>query len=250
MPNPLHLAQLSELEQAKLAALAEFAAGAGHEINNPLAAILGRSQLLLRGETDPERRRALAAIGGQAIRIKEMIGDLMLFARPPQPKLELLDLANIVTSTVSKFADQIREQGITCSIQVNLPHDLRINADGTQTAIVVSELLRNAIHAASPNGWIDLLVEKISGSESPAENLGHDQSFIALTMDNSGPPLSETARAHLFDPFFSGRDAGRGLGFGLCKVWRILQQHGGWVAVDSNATLTSFTVAWPINTSD
>ena len=69
--------------RAKLEALAEFAAGAGHEINNPVATIVGRAELLLKGETNPERRQALLTIGAQALRIRDMIGDLMVFARPP-----------------------------------------------------------------------------------------------------------------------------------------------------------------------
>ena len=77
----------------KLAALAEFAAGAGHEINNPLTVISGRAQLLLRGETDPQRRRDLAVIHVQAMRITEMIADLRLFATPPELQRQQVDVA-------------------------------------------------------------------------------------------------------------------------------------------------------------
>ncbi len=89
------------LERAKLEALAEFAAGAGHEINNPLAAISGRVQLLLATETDPAKRQALKTIGGQVYRIRDMIGDLMLFARPPKPDPELLDLAETISEVLA-----------------------------------------------------------------------------------------------------------------------------------------------------
>ncbi|HJT31912.1 MAG TPA: histidine kinase dimerization/phospho-acceptor domain-containing protein, partial [Pirellulales bacterium] len=74
-----------QLETEKLEAMAEFAAGAGHEINNPLAVIAGRAQLLIADEANPERRRELAVMNSQAMRIFEMISDLMLFARPPRP---------------------------------------------------------------------------------------------------------------------------------------------------------------------
>ncbi|PWG73888.1 hypothetical protein DF186_20725, partial [Enterococcus hirae] len=77
----------------KLEAMAEFAAGAGHEINNPVATIVGRVQMLLKTEMDPERRQSLATIGGQAYRVRDMIGDAMLFARPPAPRPEVLPLA-------------------------------------------------------------------------------------------------------------------------------------------------------------
>src|SRR5882724_357569 len=85
-----------QLAELKLRALAEFAAGAGHEINNPVATIAGYAQQLLADETDPDRRHALATIGAQAYRIRDMIGDVMLFARPPQPRPEQIDLTAAV----------------------------------------------------------------------------------------------------------------------------------------------------------
>src|SRR5436189_173395 len=94
----------TELREAKLRALAEFAAGAGHEINNPVATIAGHVQLLLAGETDPERRQALLTIGGQAYRIRDMIGDAMLFARPPQPQQQASDLVTALRETAQKFS--------------------------------------------------------------------------------------------------------------------------------------------------
>ncbi len=83
----------THLRELKLEAMAEFAAGAGHEINNPVATIAGRAALLLKSESDPERRRALETIGGQAYRIRDMIGDAMTFARPPEPRRECLAAA-------------------------------------------------------------------------------------------------------------------------------------------------------------
>jgi signal transduction histidine kinase len=83
------------LEAEKLEAMAELAAGAGHEINNPLAVISGRAQLFLRQEDDPERRRAFASMNTQVGRVFEMISDLMLYARPPEPQTEEIDLVEV-----------------------------------------------------------------------------------------------------------------------------------------------------------
>ena len=91
------------LEAEKLAALAEFAAGAGHEINNPLTVIAGRAQLLLRGEADPERRRDLAVIHAQAMRITEMIADLRLLAAPPELQLQVVDVDALVRDVVQSL---------------------------------------------------------------------------------------------------------------------------------------------------
>jgi signal transduction histidine kinase len=112
------LARLAELERdfqrsleaEKLEAMAEFAAGAGHEINNPLTVISGRAQLLLREETDPERRHALALISVQAMRVYEMIADMMLFARPSRPEFQPVELIKLVDDVVADFRPRAARQ--------------------------------------------------------------------------------------------------------------------------------------------
>jgi signal transduction histidine kinase len=223
------------LEQAKLAALAEFAAGAGHEINNPLGSILIASEKLLRDESNPERRRLLATIGGQALRIRDMIGDLMLFANPPPPALADLELAAEVRSVAARFNENLSARDI--HLQLAAATEVPIHADPVQLAVVISELLRNAIDAVPDGGRISIAANAVRDE--------HLQ-WALLTVADNGRGLSETERAHLFDPFFSGRQAGRGLGFGLCKVWRIVTHHGGQIRVSSpDEGGTEMTVRWP-----
>ncbi len=227
--------QEQRLRDAKLAALAEFAAGAGHEINNPLGSIIICAETLLRGETDPERRRLLATIGGQAYRIRDMIGDVMLFARPPKSELEEVDLAAAVRHVISRFVEQAAERNVTIGGDHAAP--VKVQADRVQLAIVVSELLRNALHAVDDGGAIRVDVR-------PAGEAA-DTGGVLVVSDN-GHGLSAVDREHLFDPFYSGRQAGRGLGFGLSKCWRIVTGHGGRIDVAGNETAgVTCTVHWP-----
>jgi signal transduction histidine kinase len=225
-----------ELEAAKLAALAEFAAGAGHEINNPLATIVGRVQTLLAGERDPTRRQNLATIAAQAFRIRDMIGDLMVIARPPAPVVERLILNEAVQAIVERFQDAALER--SGSLTFDADTTVFATADPTQLAIVVSELVRNSLGAIAPsNGKIRVSV---------ASALRDGRRCAVLVVADNGRGLSESDRAHLFDPFYSGRDAGRGLGFGLCKCWRIVTNHGGSIDVDSTpGSGATFRVYWP-----
>src|SRR5487761_1093832 len=105
------------LEAAKLEAMAEFAAGAGHEINNPIAVIAGRAQLLLESESNPRRRRELAVINSQAMRVYEMIADMMLFARPPMPKVAKCDLALVAEKVAAEIAPKAGERQIEVRLE-------------------------------------------------------------------------------------------------------------------------------------
>jgi len=229
------ITQPEEFLKAKLAALAEFAAGAGHEINNPVATIVGRAELLLKDETNPERRQSLLTIGAQALRIRDMIGDVMLFGRPPKPEPKTLDLIVAIDDVCQKLNDSIRAKSMTVRRQGD--GAATIWADETQLRIVISNLLINAASASLPNSTITI--------ECRSNSLDHKERAI-FTINDRGVGFSDLEREHLFDPFFSGRQAGRGLGFGLPKCWRIVEQHGGRIECDSSPnTGTTFRVFWP-----
>lgn len=223
----------STLRDAKLAAMAEFAAGAGHEINNPLGTILGRSQLLDRKESDPERRRALRSIGGQALRIRDMISDMMVFARPPAANRQPVDVLPLLERVLNGLDEELRTSHIQLDRKLA---EVTVNLDSEQFQVVVIELVRNAIRAVGRGGRI--------GVRTRLREWG-DGSWLELDVYNNGSELTLAERIHAFDPFFSGRDAGRGLGFGLTKCWRILEQHQGRIDVHSTPTITVFRSLWP-----
>ena len=220
-------------DTAKLEAMAEFAAGAGHEINNPLATIIGRAQLLLRDEPDPQRRQMLMSIGAQAYRIRDMIGDTMLFARPPAPACERISLHETISSVVGKLTDELKTG--RCIVRIQCDEAIHLHADAGQLSVVLSELIRNSRQALQPDGG------EIHVSAVPREGIA------ILEIRDSGRGFSEIERQHAFDPFFSGRQAGRGLGFGLAKCWRIVGLHGGKIEIQSaEQGLTTVRILWPI----
>ncbi|MEW4487112.1 HAMP domain-containing sensor histidine kinase [Thalassoglobus sp. JC818] len=223
------------LIEARLHSLAEYAAAAGHEINNPLAAIKGRTEQLIKGESHPERLQWLQTIGAQTIRIRDMIGDSMLFARPPAPQLERVNLTELVESTISHFSDEFTRRKI--SLWGNRHKNVPVDADPLQLKQVIAELTRNSLNAMEDSGKliVDCLHEVIE-----------DRPVAILRMIDDGAGFSESERRFCFDPFYSGRQAGRGLGFGLSKAWRVIQMHHGQLTLSNEKTdATEFVISLP-----
>ncbi len=224
-----------ELEHAKISALKELAYGASHEINNPLANISSRAQTLLSTERDPVRQKTLAAIVRQAFRAHEMIADMMLFAHPPQLEYSQFCLDELVTQVMDELADDSRRQQTQVRSTTRLTGEsLQITADRVQVGLAIKALIRNALEAIGDEGnvWIETGAFSGEGTDATPPLLPTNR-MIQIAVSDDGPGMTQTVRQHLFEPFYSGREAGRGLGFGMSKVWRIAEQHGGSVAVQS-----------------
>jgi signal transduction histidine kinase len=206
------------LERAKLEAMKELAYGASHEINNPLANISTRAQTLLKLETDPEKRRMLAAIHSQAMRAHEMIADLMLFARPPELKRSRFNLVELLRRVIAEMHPQAAEQRTALNLKPS-PESIEIEADATQLAVAIRALIQNSLEALGSEGTVQLQAS-VNNTE------------ILITVTDNGPGIPPEIRPHIFEPFYSGREAGRGLGFGLSKCWRIITDHAGTIQID------------------
>jgi signal transduction histidine kinase len=106
------------VSSARLEAIRELAYGAGHEINNPLANIAARAQALLYDEHEPERQRRLATIVDQAFRARDMIGGLMIFARPPKPHQDEVSIRDLLQSVFSSMESMAEERGVRLTLHV------------------------------------------------------------------------------------------------------------------------------------
>jgi signal transduction histidine kinase len=242
------------VEAAKLRALYNFAYGLSHEINNPLANIATRAQTLLADEHDPQRRRKLATIVQQAFKAHEMIADLMLFAHPPRMQLRQIDLVPLVKTVIAELSEQANEQNTQLE-HVGSIRPLMANLDPTAMAVAIKAIVQNGLEAVQQRGCITVGVEELNTSSTnfkldgphevatphSASSLQHstDARFelarVVLTISDTGPGIPPDVRPNIFDPFFCGREAGRGLGLGLSKAWRIVELHGGRINVESEA---------------
>ena len=222
------------LRLAKLEALAEFSAGASHEINNPLAVIAGRCQYLLKQSPDEPLRIAFESMLRQTQRIHTILAELMQYARPPRVNAQPQTLNEITRKAVDAFAGHALEAGVLLLFDDDGPTvDVFVDPKQIQTALGC--LIRNAIEAtAATNGRVSL---SITQTGTAAE---------VHVIDN-GRGLSALERERMFDPFFSGRQAGRGRGLGLPTAWRLAAEHGGDVnCVSGEDEPTCFILSLPL----
>ncbi len=209
------------LEKQKRDALYQLVYGLSHELNNPLANIATRAGVLFSRAQSEEDRRLLQVIVDSAMRGSEMLGDLLLVARPPE--------LNIRPVNLGQFASEIRQQVERYSESQHVRFDWQWPADELESTVDIDAesmteclwaLIRNAIEA-SPEGGVIALTLRFEGSE------------LYFYISDEGPGLSAEALTHCKDPYYSGREAGRGLGLGLSKAERIVCMHGGRLTLEN-----------------
>ena len=239
--------QAERLAESKLLAMKQLAYGASHEINNPLANIATRAQTLLVDETNPARRQKIAVIYEQAMRAHEMITDLMLFGHPAKPKFESVCLESIVGQVMREFRTTFRDRGIRSNV-AKYPGGERVEADPTQVMEAFKALVRNAQESVTATNGA---TQKLEHPAIQVRVWPESESVMAIGVSDNGAGVTDDAKKHLMDPFYSGREAGRGLGFGLSKAWTIVNRlHGGqirWVDRSTDSTFkTEFRILLPV----
>jgi signal transduction histidine kinase len=205
-------AQLVQTE--KLVSLGQLAAGAAHEINNPLAAILGFSDLLADDETLSLKARSTASkIRDQARRTKTLVGNLLSFARQVPAERTLLDINTVVNNAV-----QLRELDLrssTTRIELQLESVLPgVRGDGNQLMQLFFNLINNAIDAMEGHKGGVLTIKTL-----------RDRGNVVILFSDTGPGIKEPHR--VFDPFYTTKPVGKGTGLGLSICFGIVQEHNG-----------------------
>ena len=243
------LRQATELQRAaQLSFVGELAAGLAHEIKNPLAGIQGGVDILIRrrDKNDPERE-ALEGMRHEVQRIDSTVRALLDKARPRLVSVRLSSLADVVARAVNLARAQLTNgttEGHGVNIEFELPSDpITIPIDPAQIEDAVLNLIINAIEAADRDGEVTIRVAR-SQNDQAAE---FEEEAIVEVSDN-GRGISEEDLNRIFNPFFTTRPGGTGLG--LPAVRRIARAHGGRVEVTSSrGTGSTFTLHLPINPS-
>ncbi|HEX9576819.1 MAG TPA: ATP-binding protein [Myxococcales bacterium] len=214
----------------RLAALGKMSAGLAHEIRNPLASMCGSIALLGKQPGLGEKeRKLLTIVSREGERLEALVRDFLAFARPSQPQIQEIQATQLVEETLDVFRQDAAARELRVSVEIE--PGVRVLADPGQLRQVLWNLLSNAADAAGRGGSVRTRVRRIEG-------------MAVLEVEDSGPGIAGEDLQRIFDPFFTTKESGTGLG--LAIVHRIVEAHGGQLAVQSVPGRTLFSVAMPL----
>lgn len=245
--------QLTRTE--RLAALGQIAAGVAHEINNPLGGILLYSNLV--AEELPEgnvARGNMEKIIYQANRCKEIVRNLLDFARTPAGDMMPFNINNIILTSLKLLRDQSMFLGI--SITTILADDIPdVKGDRSRLEQLFLNLFINAADAMGGEGELTITTEELSRQPGDsADVVFHDEKIclltspktVKVTIADTGKGIDKSYLPHIFEPFFTTKDPGQGTGLGLSIAYGIIQMHSGFIDVESEPGVgTTFVILLP-----
>ncbi len=212
----LQLLQAQLIQSEKLASLGHLVGGAAHELNNPLTAMLGYSELLAGTELSNEQRALSDKISQQAKRIRSLVASLLSFAKQVPASKSSVDV-NLVAETALKLCRtqlQTANAQYASELQESLPN---VRGDSNQLLKVFIQIISNAAHAVAEKrgGAIKVTTSSVD-------------SRVRVEFTDNGPGIKEPDR--VFDPFYTTRPVGQGTGLGLSMCYGIMQEHGGKIS--------------------
>ncbi len=224
----------------RLSSLGLLTAGLAHEIRNPLVAIRTFTQLLPERYDDPEFRNGFQGLALKEVdRICGLINDLLSFARPSKPNVAPENISDVVENIARILESQAKEK----NVEITREFDLRVPKvwiDKEQMKQVFMNLILNAIQAMKGGGSI-----VISTRISARNNDELIKECVQVEIRDTGVGIPEENLEHIFDPFFTSKDEGSGLG--LAVSHQIVQEHGGFLTVESTVGKgTTFFVHVPV----
>jgi signal transduction histidine kinase/DNA-binding response OmpR family regulator len=238
----------AKLRQAqKMESIGQLAAGVAHDFNNILTVIQGYADLLkMQAGDDAAAAEPARQIAVATQRAAGLTRQLLMFSRKQTIQLKMLDV-NRVLSGLDKMLPRLLGEEIV--LRTNYaPGLLMVEADTGMIEQVVMNLVVNARDAMPKGGLIEIRTQKMDIDQSYAKQVAEARSgkFICLGVTDNGCGMSPEVLSHIFEPFFSTKEVGKGTGLGLATVYGIVQQHGGWVEVKSEENVgTTFHIFLP-----
>ena len=213
------LAKKRTFQSEKLEGMGQLVAGVAHELNNPLTAVLGYTEILSEKTDDASMKYDLSVMRREALRMKRIIESLQQFSRKQRVEREKVNLITIIDDTLASRVDEIREQKIDIVRQVD-PALPSIVANQGRIDQVFQHIFANAMEAVSKAGLKRILIEARAHGDQ-----------VHLQISDSGPGFKDVSR--VFDPFYTTKGPGKGTGLGLSLCYGIIRDHGGEITASN-----------------
>ena len=211
----------------RLATLGQLAAGAAHEIRNPLTSIRSTIQYLQKTIAEGTKRELVSGLIQEVDRINDIIEGLLSFSKPSKPEIELINLDSLLEQSLTLVATTAKKRKIEIDYQFNAA-EKQLEADPSQLKQVFLNIMMNALQAMDDGGNLQISVElSRKDSQFDAE---HQTKFL-ITFQDAGEGIQRESLEHVFDPFFTTKKDGTGLGLSIS--YGIIQQHGGEIEIES-----------------
>jgi len=227
----LREAQAELVQAGKLAALGQLAAGVGHELNQPLAAIRSYAhngrKLIGLGRVE-EAGANLGKIADLTARMANITNHLKRFARRPDARLGAVELEPVIQGALSLFGNRLREEVVAVELQLpDTAAPLRVRAEEVRLEQVLVNLLSNALDAVAGAPVRRILIR----AEAVEKGEGEEGDAVRIEVRDSGPGIAADPVEQIFDPFFTTKPVGTGLGLGLSISYNIVRDFGGVLSV-------------------
>ena len=259
----LAAAQDKLLQAESLARLGEMAAGAAHEMNNPLAVIAGRSQLMT--TTLPpggEHHKAAQMIFRESHRLSDLITSLRMYADPPVADRKPADVEALLRDVVTKVRRAAPRLAVKFGLEIDRPERWRaMHVDAVQLSRAVTELLFNAVQAqprsaVSVKARLEPMADALQLDHASAvEEASGYPAVLRIIVTDDGQGMDAHTLRHALNPFFSSKPAGRQVGMGLPRAEQFAAAHGGSIRLRSEenaGTVATLLIPldWPAGSSD
>lgn len=240
------LAEQQLIQAQKLESLGILASGIAHDFNNILGIIMGHASLLERLKNDPEKLTySIDVINKAAVRGSALIKQLLTFARKSETLLGIVSINDIIKEIIKLMQETFPKNiEISVELQTNLPDIL---VDATQIHQILLNLCINARDAMPKGGTLSITTSSIDGQSLKEKYIKAESSdYIVVKISDTGVGMSKETRERIFEPFFTTKEPGKGTGLGLSLVYSIVQNHRGFIEVDSELGKgTTFSIYLP-----
>jgi signal transduction histidine kinase len=227
------IAAIEQLRHAdRLKTVGRLAAGIAHELGTPLNVVAGRAGLIASGKLGAEEIwQSAAAIHEEAGKMTVIIRQLLDFARASTPRKQPVDLRSVIRQTIGMLETIAEKRNVRLQFDEGAEEAV-VEADAAQIQQVMTNLTINAAQAMPKGGPVEFRLERCNRIH-PDRSSAAAADYYAIAVCDEGVGIPEEHMSQLFEPFFTTKEVGSGTGLGLSIAYGIVQEHGGWIEVES-----------------